>query len=364
MVRSVLGAAAGLALGVGFGVACRIPDTLGLPCETDAHCDGLQVCRQGVCSLPDEGTEATTATPQTTTGVSTTSGVVVTSSSGGPADTTAGSESSTGVAVGSSSSSGGACGVGVCTEIDLLIVLDTSPSMYQWLLPLAGSIDTLVSLVADEFGPLCGFHVGVTTGELMPDVIDPPCDTVGSLLRVPASCSAEHSGQSWVGSEMTDIQDAAEIMRCMLLDVGLNGPNDEHMIEAMVTALDPANNAAGACNDGFRRPDANLMIVYLSDEDDPTAQSRLDNFADDFNMWVDGSNASFIGVVADDDVECPWDPNGNDDDGSGAQVPTKLNGFLALASIPLAQRSMLDICEMLVYDFDEAFDVLEATCGR
>ena len=362
MVRSLLTVTTGVALGIAVGASCKIPDTLGLPCETDAHCDGLQVCRQGICALPTDDTGSTTAAP-TTTDPSTTSGVVVTSSTSDGTETTAAAESSTTSAVAGSSSSGGVCGVGECTDVDLLIVLDTSPSMYQWLLPLAGSIDSLVTLVSDQFAPLCTFHVGVTTGELAPDVIDPPCDTVGSLLRVPDTCSAALAGQSWVGSEMADIETAAEIMRCMLLDVGLNGPNDEHMLEAMVASVDPANNAAGACNDGFRRPDANLMVVYLSDEDDPTPQSELDTFADEFNLWVDGTRAAFIGVVADDDVECPWDPNGHDDDGSGTQLPTKLNGFLALTTIPLAQRATIDICEMAVYDFADAFGVLGTTCN-
>ena len=45
-------------------------------------------------------------------------------------------------------------------------------------------------------------------------------------------------------------------------------------------------------------------------------------------------------------------------------VPPVINGFLALTTIPFEQRSTLDICEMQQYDFDAAFDVLEATCGR
>ncbi len=361
MVRSILKLVVGAALGLAGGVACRIPDTLGLPCESDTHCDGLQVCRQGVCALPTDDSDATTVSA-TTSGPGTSSGVVVTSSTGDAASTTTG-DSSTTASVVDSSSSGGACGVGDCTDVDLLIVLDTSPSMYQWLLPLAGSIDSLVSLVSAEFAPLCTFHVGVTTGELVPDAIAPPCDSVGSLLRVPDTCSATLAGQPWVGSEMTDIETAAEIMRCMLLDVGLNGPNDEHMLEALRSSVDPANNEAGACNEGFRRPDANLMIVYLSDEDDPTDQSDLDTLADDFNRWVDGSRTAFVGLVADDAFECPWTPNGNDDDGSGAQLPTKLNGFLALTTIPLAQRTTIDICEMGFYRFAEAFVALDATCN-
>jgi hypothetical protein len=51
-------------------------------------------------------------------------------------------------------------------------------------------------------------------------------------------------------------------------NVGVAGDGDERMMLATTTALNPASNAPGACNDGFLRDDALLVIVLITDEDD------------------------------------------------------------------------------------------------
>jgi hypothetical protein len=353
---------AGLALGLGamlgLGLACRIPDTLGLACEIDAHCDGDQVCRAGICAQPGDGT---TGAPTTSGDVQvTTSGVIETSSSGPGPDTT----SSTGGAGGSTGSTGEACGVGTCTDLDAIVVLDNSDSMYQWLLPLANSLNSLVSQIAERFGQVCSFHVAIVTGDPTPSDNTPECQIPGAMIQIPESCSARLAGDPWIGSETTDVDAAVEIARCTLIQAGAGGPDDEIMLQTMVAALDPAMSDPGACNAGFRRPDANLLLLYISDEDDSTPQSDLPELAEAFEAWTSGPDTAFIGLVADDNRECPWDPDGTDSDGSGAQVPSKLNGFLALTTIPLTQQSSVDICETVAYDFEAAFGAVDATCGR
>jgi hypothetical protein len=99
---------------VGFvvGLSCGIPSTLGLPCTEDEHCNGEQVCHEGLCVNPDDvGTSTgTTGSGQTSddggtgtasssdgTGTTTSDGGTGTGSTGttGSSDTT-GSGGSTG----------------------------------------------------------------------------------------------------------------------------------------------------------------------------------------------------------------------------------------------------------------------------
>lgn len=361
MGRSILSAASLRAIGFGLGlsIACKVPDTLGLPCEIDAHCDEPQVCRSGVCAMAD-GDDGTSTGLAGTGSEESTSSADLSSTSDAES-----SSSGTTLAVsdGSSSSTGAECGLGFCTDVDILIVLDNSPSMQQWLLPLASSLNSLTALIAEKFGPVCSYHVGITTGDAMVASNPMRCQISGALLRFPASCGVAPGDPPWLSSETATLDENIETAKCALLQVGTGGSTDERMLSALLGAVDPANNAAGACNDGFRRPDANMLILFITDEDDPTPTEDLGTLADQFDTWVDGWRTAFIAVVADDPRECPWDPEGTDSDGSGAQLPSKLAGFLGLSAIPLSQQAYVDICETALYDFTDAFEVVEAACG-
>ena len=151
-------------------------------------------------------------------------------------------------------------------------------------------------------------------------------------------------------------------LRCLIIDQGTDGSQDEMMLAALLGALDPVNND-GDCNLGFRRPEATLFVLYITDENDPTPMGEIDDLANDFQQWEDPENVAFVGVVADDALECPWSPDGNESDGEGAEVPTALNGFLALAGIPFDQQAFVDICEDTAYLFERPFGVLATTCG-
>ena len=146
---------------------------------------------------------------------------------------------------------------------------------------------------------------------------------------------------------------------------GFSGSDDEYMLESMLGALNPENNAEGACNDGFRRPGANLVILYVSDEDDPTESSEQDTVAEVFQSYVDPGLVAFIAVVADPTntaEACIWDPTGGDE-GTGAETSSALNGFLALSQVPLTQQGRVDICQERTYEFNDAFEVFASVCA-
>ena len=366
MVRSVLSLGALAAL-----LACPIPNTLGLPCETNVHCDDAQLCVDGTCmrAPPGEATETMTGPPlppTTTTAPTTGEESTSTSTTDPSATSSVESSSSTGDAETSSSSTGPSCGVDSCTDLDILLLVDTSDSMTQWLVPLANSLPSLFSLFDDELSSVCSFHVGIANADRVPDSNTPECQYAGALIQRPSNCSAVEDAPAYYSTEVDGEASAAfAAIQCTILTEGFSGSDDEYMLESLLGALNPENNAEGACNDGFRRPGANFVILYVGDEDDPTPMDELDTVAETFLEYVDPALVAFISVVADPAntaPECVWDPNGGDE-GTGAETPSALNGFLALSNIPLLQQARVDICQMRTYEFARAFDVFTSICA-
>jgi hypothetical protein len=363
MVRSILSLST-----LWVFVGCAIPSTLGLPCETNAHCDQTQLCVEGTCmrSPPPEETMGTmTGLPSATT--STGTGEASESSGTDPSATSSGpsSSGSTTEPDPTSSSTGPSCGVDTCTDLDILLLVDTSDSMFQWLVPLANSLPALFDLFDDELSSVCSFHVGLANADRLPESNPAPCQYAGALLQRPSNCSAIEGAPAYYSTEVDgDASTAFAALQCTILTEGFSGSDDEYMLESMLGALNPENNAEGACNDGFRRPGANLVILYVSDEDDPTPSEEQDTVAETFQSYLDPDLVAFISVVADPSnhaAECVWDPSAGDE-GTGAETPSALNGFLALSGIPLPQQARVDICQSRAYEFADAFDVFQSVC--
>ncbi|MCR9162487.1 MAG: hypothetical protein ACE37F_19380 [Nannocystaceae bacterium] len=368
MVRTILKLAA-----LTFVVGCPVPSTLGLPCTRNSHCDPGQVCVDDVCeegmpgettmtppmTMPPQMTASMSGTSDATDSVSTTDdSATVTgegSTSGSTTDDSAGS---------SSSSTGQACGVDTCSDLDILLLVDSSDSMSQWLLPLGNSLPDLFALFEAELGGVCSFHIGIANHEEMPEANPPQCQIPGALLQRPESCNDRGLTTPYYSEEDGTPAEAFAALQCAFITAGFGGSDDERMLDSMLGALDPDNNAEGGCNEGFRRPGASLVIVYLSDEDDPTPMDEQDTVAELFATYVDPNLVAFISVVADpanEEPECQWDPFAGDE-GEGAEISSALNGFLALSGIPLDQQARVDICQTVSYEFDDAFAVFSTVC--
>jgi len=361
MVRKILTASVGLLL-----CGCPIPSTLGLPCEVHEHCDPGQHCMEGVCEQGPPGetmmppptmTGPTTADPTGETGTSSTD--PSTSSTTEPETT-----SSTTAGESSSSTTGPTCGVDACTDLDILLIVDNSDSMFQWLLPLSNSLPTLFGLFDDQLENVCSFHIGFANAEQMPQANTAECQFPGALIQRMESCDGDPTAPPYFTNDEFTAAEAFDELQCMFITQGFGGDEDERMLEATLGALNPANNVAGACNDGFRRPGANLALLYVSDENDPTPSGEQDTLAELFQRYVDPNLVVFIGVVGDatnTEPSCQWVPDG--EEGTGAEVPSALSGFLALSGIPSNQQARVDICQSTAYEFEDAFEVFTSVCG-
>ncbi len=307
-----------LAAGAGLVGSCAIPNTLGLPCITHAHCDPGQHCGPDqVCvdGMPPmmEGTGPTFPTfpdgSGSTTGVTSGTTVVIDGTSSGDGTSASTTAQTTG-------STGAACGeaVGSCDAVDVLFVVDNSGSMEDdnaQLIPAFGNVNELVGpLIA---GP-CTYRIGVTTTETAPDFQPAECQVRGAMSRAGAICAdpfGDPEHPPWV-SEADDIS----TLGC-LLAVGTNYDTDEKQLETTIESLGPELQGPGGCNEGFLRPDAILVLVVVTD-DPPFPDTPDDAWPlTDATVWRDavvdakGGNLEsivVIGIVPWDDTSCvcPW----------------------------------------------------------
>jgi hypothetical protein len=168
-------------------------------------------------------------------------------------------------------------------ELDLLFVIDNSPSMADKQAALAASFPRMVDKLAELDGGLPDLHIGVITSDMgtqgASGAIGPPvgmpglggCSGVGddgllqhaglpaladSFLSDVANVSDSNAGR--VRNYDGDLRDAV----AQLVRVGAGGCGFEQHLAALRRSLGNPANA------GFLRAKANLAVVILADEDD------------------------------------------------------------------------------------------------
>ena len=164
-------------------------------------------------------------------------------------------------------------------RVDLLWVVDDTASMAEEQAALADGFETfLTSLEASDLS----YHVGVVTTE-----------ATGELL-----------GNPWIVTRESD-DPVGDFARAVA--VGTDGTADEAGLAAVVTAL--GDDLAAGANRGFRRADAVLHVIVVSDADDHSAALLDDPAASVEKLLADattqsGLPAMFSAVVGDEGSGC------------------------------------------------------------
>jgi hypothetical protein len=160
-----------------------------------------------------------------------------------------------------------------CRKVDFLFVIDNSGSMSaqqtQLLASYQGFIDAIQMSLQDSVD---SYHVGVITSDAYTGNA-PGCTGLGDLVtqtQATGNCAPFAEG----GRFATEQDDLSVKFPC-IAQVGVSGSGNELPISATVAALDPAQSLPGACNEGFLRDDAILVLVVLTD-DPPYAGSPDD----------------------------------------------------------------------------------------
>ncbi|MEO8846271.1 MAG: hypothetical protein ABI591_00185 [Kofleriaceae bacterium] len=204
----------------------------------------------------------------------------------------------------------------VTRDLDVLFMIDNSPSMDDKQTALLASFPTMMDQLSNLDGGLPNVHIGVATSDLgttgTNGVVAPG---IGGTAQ--GGCQGHgKDGQlqsanatALTGTFIEDIDDGAggrtrnytgelRDVFTSIAHVGGNGCGFEQTLGAMQRALDRTNTA----NAGFIRQDANLAIVILSDEDDCTASDTTSLLAADTSALgpLQSFRCTRYGVTCDD----------------------------------------------------------------
>ena len=182
-------------------------------------------------------------------------------------------------------------------KVDILFMVDNSPSMIPKQNQLKSQFPQLIKIL-DDFGKMnpAWYHIGVVTSDLGAGQFNlgggqcHPGGDGGQLQAVGAAaaagCTAPTGGVNFIDynqlmpdasgnatSNLPPGQDLATTFSCMA-SVGAAGCGFEHQLESVYRALhDPV-----PANHDFLRPDALLVVVWVTDEDDCSAPPNTDLF--------------------------------------------------------------------------------------
>ena len=162
-----------------------------------------------------------------------------------------------------------------CDRADFVFVIDDSPSMQEYQRELVDNFPVFIDGVQRVVAHHTDLHVGVITTDAYAG--NPaPCNVLGGFVTATtgahssrAQCGPYAEGHNW----MTAADDLSESFACAAA-VGTQGSQVERPASALRAALDPDSEAA-ACNQGFLRQDALLVVVVLTDEPDQSGGSPV-----------------------------------------------------------------------------------------
>lgn len=164
---------------------------------------------------------------------------------------------------------GGICHDGFCfsgcnpsaSEVDVLFVLDDSAGMGPAHQDLIAALPALIS----EFEAAgTDYRLGVVSTDVTTGTFEiPNCANLGGVLQNTAQGPCQPPPDPWITA--SNVADPAASFAC-IADLGEDGCGFEQPLEAVQRAL------SDAVNPDFIRPDAHLMIVLLTTEDDCSAQ--------------------------------------------------------------------------------------------
>jgi hypothetical protein len=162
-----------------------------------------------------------------------------------------------------------------CSKVDFLFVVDNSASMREEQAALVKSFPGFVDVVQQAIDT-DDFHIMIvdTDGQSFADIQrDPPsgqsdpCEPVrgaGKRLSENGDSCGFATDDRFISAGQPNLE---QTFACVA-QVGTDGSDLEHPVDAMLEAISAPLEAPGACNAGFLRSDAMLVVTLITDEDD------------------------------------------------------------------------------------------------
>jgi hypothetical protein len=170
-------------------------------------------------------------------------------------------------------------------KLDLLFMIDDSPSMSEEQANLARNFPRLIDALKKLPAGFPDLHLGVVSSDMGAGAATMAGACGNSLgdrgvLQVRGGCGLDPSKGRYLVSQNGGTQnnfdgDIADVFAC-LAELGTNGCGFEHQLQSVRMAL----SGFVADNSGFLRSDAHLAVVYITDEDDCSAPANTTLFED------------------------------------------------------------------------------------
>lgn len=206
-----------------------------------------------------------------------------------------------------------------CRAVDFLFVIDDSGSMFDHHTNLVDNVSVFTDGIEEVVAGGTDLHVGVVTTDLYAGTED-ECHVLGGLVTATsgAHSSERVCGPFAAGNYMTEADDLAAGFACVAM-VGTQGADIERPMDAMRQAIDDDGSAA-ACNAGFLRPEAMLVVVVVTDEWDGPGDPEGSGSESDAETWrralVDAKGSEdavvFVALVNEVPRQC-WPGHENND---------------------------------------------------
>jgi hypothetical protein len=168
---------------------------------------------------------------------------------------------------------------GTPVKLDLLFMIDDSPSMQEEQANLARNFPRLIDALKKLPAGFPDLHLGVLSSDMGAGAANLAGACGNSLgdrgvLQVRSGCGLDPKNGRYLSSQNGGTQnnfdgDIAEVFAC-LAGLGTNGCGFEHQLQSVRMAL----SGFVADNAGFLRSDAHLAVVYITDEDDCSAPAN------------------------------------------------------------------------------------------
>jgi hypothetical protein len=249
-----------------------------------------------------------------------------------------------------------------CANVDVLYVIDNSPSMYEEQQTLIANFGNFVADMQTALESVNSYHIGVITSD---DYLDsgwlddgantvneqvPECQHLGGLVVQAQSglCTPFADGNNFI----TQSDDLASKFQC-IANVGEDGDSDEYMGDALIAALAEGQQNSG-CNANFIRDDAMLIIVMLTDEND-SSDTNEDQW---FQAVVDAKGTEENVVV----LSLIWDDGNNNCDNAFSET----NGYQIVDFTEMfTNHAVGNICDdSYAGFFADAIPTIDSACDN
>jgi hypothetical protein len=175
--------------------------------------------------------------------------------------------------------------------VDILFVIDNSGSMADKQQRLASSFPGFADVIQKRLPSAKTIQVGVVASSAYYTAAPGAC-----LVKTTSGPDSTNT-TCRVGAPYLDARDPAFAGRfACVAKVGAGGDSDEIPMKNLLGALDAKNVAPSGCNAGFSRPDALLVLVIITDEDD-VKESDCDPFSGTGTCGSGGTPAEWAAAV-------------------------------------------------------------------